>query len=119
MWLPSLMSAHDDGNHPPTADEEAQWRALFDRPQLEFLLRGAISCNLGERAGELYLGSHALHFRASAGTLQERARGKSKERTSVSVPYARIGKLSKKSGKRTGYKGFVIELAPLCLRKNA
>ena len=109
MWLPSLMSTQLQDARPP-ADEEAQWRALFQRPPIEYLLRSAISCSLGERVGELFLGSHALHFRASAGTFRLTAKGK--ERQSLSMPYCRIKNFTKTSAKLGGYKGFVLELAP-------
>ena len=76
MWLPALMSSQVETVR-PSADEEAAWRSLFSRPsRREYLLRSPISCSLGEastgssaKAGDLYLGSHALHFRAGAGTL--------------------------------------------------
>ena len=53
MWLPSLMSTHQEVR--PSADEESQWRSLFHRPSIEYLLRAPISCSLGDKAGELYL----------------------------------------------------------------
>ena len=104
MWMPSLMSTQQEAR--PSAEEEATWRGLFGRPPVEYLLRSTLSCTMGERAGDLYLGSHALHFRASAGSFI-----KGKERLSTSVAYSRVANITKRSGKLAGYKGFVIELA--------
>lgn len=109
MWLPELMSMRDPEARPLNEDE-MQWRTLFGRKSHEHLLRAPISCSLGERAGDLYLGSHGLHFRASGNTLPRATKGK--ERLTVSLPYERIQNISKKSGKRSGYKGFVLDLHP-------
>ena len=44
------MSTHNA--HLPTAEEEAHWRSLFQRPETEYLLRAPLTCSLGERAGQ-------------------------------------------------------------------
>ena len=88
------------------AQGQAQWRALSDRPEHEFLVR-TFTCSLQEKhavAGELYVGSDSLYFRGS-----KQGFGKSADRLEVSLQYASVTNLTKKSGKMSGSKGIVLQ----------
>ena len=106
VWLPRTMSTGERRGD----EEEAQWRALFDPPDSEFLV-GQYACSLAEgkaspHGGELYVGSHSLAFRASKGLMQ----GKDKEPRSFVVSYSAVTSIFKRSGKMASSKGFAIEV---------
>ena len=88
--------------------QEVMWRNVFGRAEFEHLVRVYTSCTLSEKSGDLYLGSHSLHFRGKDATIARRG----KERSTVSLPYTRVRSITKKSGKLSGYKGFTMELSP-------
>ena len=66
MWLSPLTCPYDGK---PTPEEEATWRATFERPDAEHLVRYYPSCTLGETSGDLYLGSYSMHFKPKEGAL--------------------------------------------------
>ena len=106
VWLPRTMSTGERRGD----EEEAQWRALFEPPDSEFLV-GQYACSLAEgkaspHGGELYVGSHSLAFRASKGLMQ----GKDKEPRSFVVSYSAVTSIFKRSGKMASSKGFAIEV---------
>ena len=102
VWLPSLMRSEEST---PTAEEESQWRSHLAPPPHEFLVR-ACTCSLVERAvvaGELFIGSASLYFRSKG----SKAAGRT-----LCVPYSLVTSITKKSGKLTSSKGFVLDVAP-------
>eukprot|EP00966_Prymnesium_polylepis_P151193 3493304-Prymnesium_polylepis.1 len=117
VWLPSLMRAEEVG-HVPSADDERAWRALFEPPPHEHLIRSC-SCSLAEarvtHPGELYVGSHALYFRARDRRAINQAitqssnhdRRASTARGVAVAEYARVANVAKRSAKMSSAKGFV------------
>ncbi len=108
MWLSALTCAYEGK---PTAEEEAAWRATFERPEGEHLVRCYASCTLGEKSGDLYLGSHSMHFKPKDAALSMKSKA-SKLLRWYALEWHRVLTITKKSGKLSGYKGFVIVLAP-------
>ena len=108
MWLSPLTCPYDGK---PTAEEEATWRSMFERPDAEHLVRYYPSCTLGEKSGDLYLGSFSMHFKPKDGALSMASKANRLLKW-YSLEWHRVLTIIKKSGKLSGYKGFVILLAP-------
>ena len=106
VWLGPFLCTEENR---ASAEEEAAWRGAFAVPGHEFLVR-ALSCSLVEKkelAGELFVGSHSLHFKSRV-KLPDQFGGKEREARLLTVAYTRIVSFAKRAGKLPANKGFVV-----------
>ena len=78
-------------------------------------MRSYASCTLGEKSGDLYLGSHSMHFKPKDAALSMKKA--SKQLRWYALEWHRVRSIVKKSGSFSGYKGFVLLLASNTERK--
>ena len=100
VWLGPFLCIEDNR---ASAEEEVAWRAAFVVPSHEFLVR-VLSCSLldkKELAGELFVGSHSLHFKSRM-KLPDQYGGKERESRVLTVAYNRIVSFAKRPGKLPG-----------------
>ena len=117
LWLPAQL-AYDEP--PPTAEEDAAWRSIFDVPDHQHLVR-VISCSMvasegsvlskatnQAHAGDLYIGSAAFYFQPHHHAFQKKLARREK---SLVVNYDAVISIVKKTSKLPNNKGLVLSLA--------